>query len=293
MCEQEEDVHYNPIIPHDYSQDYLTFVALEDGTFTFSGNAMQYSIDDGATWQTLASNTASPTVAAGNKIMWKQTGLVGKSQTGIGKFISTGRFNCEGNAMSLHYGDNFIGQTDLPNRESAFEALFKSCTNIVSCENLVLPATTLSRRTYFSMFSGCTSLTTPPSIIPATTFLDSMSCQNMFRGCTSLMTAPQLPATTLGYNCYSYMFHGCTSLTTAPALPAATLTSSCYSYMFYGCTSLNSITCLATDISESMCTSSWVNGVASSGTFTKAASMTSWTTGVDGIPTGWTVQDAS
>ena len=29
------------------------------------------------------------------------------------------------------------------------------------------------------------------------------------------------------------------------------------------------------------------------GTFVKAASMTSWTTGTSGIPSGWKVQDAS
>ena len=87
------------------------------------------------------------------------------------------------------------------------------------------------------------------------------------------------------------MFQGCTSLVNAPALPATTLATYCYRQMFYNCTSLNRITCLATNISASYCTSNWVSGVASSGTFTKAANMTSWTTGVNGIPSGWTVQD--
>lgn len=85
------------------------------------------------------------------------------------------------------------------------------------------------------------------------------------------------------------MFYGCTSLTTAPSLPATTLANSCYYAMFSGCTNLNSITCLATNISASNCTGYWVNGVAASGTFIKANGMTSWTTGVNGIPTGWTV----
>jgi hypothetical protein len=51
--------------------------------------------------------------------------------------------------------------------------------------------------------------------------------------------------------------------------------------------------CLATNISASDCTYNWVNGVASNGTFTKVASMSSWTTGTNGIPSGWTVQDYS
>jgi hypothetical protein len=89
------------------------------------------------------------------------------------------------------------------------------------------------------------------------------------------------------------MFDGCSSLTTAPELPATTLAEDCYNYMFTGCTSLNYIKCLATDISAGGCTYNWVRDVASSGTFVKNASMSSWTTGNNGIPTNWTVQDAS
>jgi hypothetical protein len=89
------------------------------------------------------------------------------------------------------------------------------------------------------------------------------------------------------------MFRDCTSLTTAPELPATTLASECYREMFNRCTNLSSIKCLATDISASNCTLAWVNGVAASGTFTKAASMSSWTEGVNGIPSGWNVVNAS
>ena len=63
--------------------------------------------------------------------------------------------------------------------------------------------------------------------------------------------------------------------------------------MFKGCTNLNYIKCLATDISASSCLNYWVDGVASTGTFVKAASMTSWRTGESGIPNDWTVQDAT
>ena len=115
----------------------------------------------------------------------------------------------------------------------------------------------------------------------------------MFRGCTNLTTASELPATILASYCYQYMFYGCTSLTTAPDLPATTLANYCYSYMFNGCKKLNSLTCIATDISATNCTYNWVSGVASSGTFIKAKTITSWTTGASGIPRGWTVQNAA
>jgi hypothetical protein len=88
------------------------------------------------------------------------------------------------------------------------------------------------------------------------------------------------------------MFNSCTSLETAPTLPAATLTQFAYYRMFYNCSSINRVTCLATNISASNCTSSWLGNVSPNGTFTKATSMTSWGSGTNGIPYGWTVQDA-
>ena len=88
------------------------------------------------------------------------------------------------------------------------------------------------------------------------------------------------------------MFYGCTLLTTAPVLPAETLAESCYYRMFQFCTSLSSITMLATDISAEDCLESWVSNVAKSGTFTKAAAMTSLpNNSSSGIPKNWTVVD--
>lgn len=100
-----------------------------------------------------------------------------------------------------------------------------------------------------------------------------------------------LPATTLAESCYARMFYNCTNLTTAPELPATTLATGCYYYMFNGCSNLNSLTCLATDISAEAATYGWLDGVAATGTFTKAPGMEGWTTGASGIPSGWTVVD--
>jgi hypothetical protein len=60
--------------------------------------------------------------------------------------------------------------------------------------------------------------------------------------------------------------------------------------MFYGCTSLNYIKALFTTTPSDSYTQNWVNGVASSGTFVKNSNATWNVTGVDGIPTGWTVE---
>jgi hypothetical protein len=70
------------------------------------------------------------------------------------------------------------------------------------------------------------------------------------------------------------------------------LANYCYEYMFLNCTSLNHITMLATNISAYACLNNWVAGVSSSGTFVKHPDMDSLPTGTDGIPEGWTVEDA-
>ena len=101
-----------------------------------------------------------------------------------------------------------------------------------------------------------------------------------------------LPATTLSTYCYNEMFRYAT-LTKSPELKADTLANGCYQSMFEGCGSLASVTCLATDINASNCTRGWLSGVATSGTFTKAAGMEDWGSGDSGIPSGWTVQDYS
>lgn len=251
-------VYYNPYVepPHDYSQDYFTFEVLEAGTITFTcvpdqeddydyeryNVTIQYSLDNGSTWTslttTLEPQTLGGNLSVGDKVLVKGNNAVyGNDTVNANVFRGTAKTKVYGNIMSLIYGDNFKNQTTLPNYWG-FAELFFMYTNLISAENLILPAT-------------------------------------------------------LGDYSYMYMFYGCTSLTTAPELPATTLSYYCYYFMFYGCTSLNSITCLATNISAGDCTTNWVNGVASSGTFTKAASMTSWTTGSNGIPSGWTTQDAS
>ena len=91
-------------------------------------------------------------------------------------------------------------------------------------------------------------------------------------------------------SCYLGLFTSCKSLVKAPDLVATSLSKSCYMTMFKGCTNLKYIKCDATDISASNCTFEWVWGVASKGDFYTPAS-TNWTSGISGIPSGWTRHD--
>ena len=226
---------FNPPV-HDYSKDYLTFEALEDTTFKFTRNALEYSVDDGNTWVNLPTDTNTPTVASGDKIMFKKVNPTISSSYGIGSFSSTGKFNVSGNIMSLLYGDDFDGQISLSGKNYVFARLFYNCKNVISASNLILPATTLTIYCYHSMFYFCASLVTAPEL-PATTLAGGCYA-SMFSYCRSLTVAPELPATTLVYSCYENMFYYCTSLTTAPELPATTLKNRCYGSMFSNCTSL-------------------------------------------------------
>lgn len=348
--------------------NYLTFKALERGKFTFS-NSVSYSLDDGATWVNLSSNTQTPYIEANETIMWKSNLI--RNGNGIGHFSSTGMYEVNGNVMSLMYGDNFQKQVSLSGLSYQFAFLFQNSTKLVSAENFVLPsnelttycyegmfenctmltkapkliATTLNAYCYYHMFRGCTSLTEAPDL-PATTLAQDCYAE-MFVGCTSLTKAPELQATTLAQECYGWMFSGCTSLTTAPELLATTLANGCYGYMFYGCTALTTppsvlpatrassycyynmfVTCrnitkspdvMLTSSASHACTNmffgcsklsyikamflskpsgtsgylywtqNWVNGVAASGTFVKNSAATWNVSGVDGIPTNWTV----
>ena len=141
------------------------------------------------------------------------------------------------------------------------------------------------------MFYNNRMLKTAPEL-PATTLANACYIQ-MFKKCISLEKAPELPATTLAQNCYSGMFEDCNSLTEAPELKAATLQKYCYRYMFQNCTNLSFIKCTATNISASSCLTDWTKNVSSTGTFVKASTMNSWPSGKSGIPSGWTIQDAS
>ena len=228
---------YTPPV-HDYSKDYLTIEASEDGlTASLSVNACEYCVDGNGNWKTLSAGTSTESINSGHTLSFRGN-LTPNSSKGIGTFTINKKCNLKGNCMSMLFGDNAADNYSLSGKNYAFYKLFYNCNNIVNVSSNFLPATTLA------------------SV------------------------------------CYSSMFQDCTSLTTAPALPATTLANWCYQGMFQGCTKLNYIKCLATDIYASNCTWNWVGNVARTGTFVKNPNMTSWTTGSNGIPRGWTVQNA-
>jgi len=252
----------------DYSTEYLTLNVTNSGTICWKsvGNTprtISYSLDNGSTWTEITSTSAgvSINVTTGDKVLLKGTNAsYATSKENYSGFSGgTASFDVEGNIMSLIYGDNFIGNTTLTGTYN-FCSMFKQ-SNVVSAENLVLPATVLTPHCYRALFANS----------------------------PSLEVAPELPALTLADSCYKYMFQE-TSITTAPDLLAPTLVVSCYEGMFNVCSKLNYIKCLATDISPISATTAWTLNVANTGTFVKKADI-DWERGNNGIPTKWTVSE--
>lgn len=159
--------------------------------------------------------------------------------------------------------------------------------------SLPLSYTTFSGSTItFEAFCNTMSLINSTGFSGVTDLTEQYAFNRLFAGCTGMTSARHLvmPTTAPPMHVYTSTFEGCTSLTTAPTLPIITMTNSCCNEMFKECSSLNYVKCYATDVSAYHCTYNWLSGVSATGIFVKDAN-TSWSSGDDGIPSNWTVQD--
>jgi len=246
------DSGYTP--QHDYSQDYMGFVVSGDCKFKFLNEKSEDRPSHlyNVSYSTDSGQTWTPLYTHPYDAEWTPL------------FSAGTKVLWKGHAFS----------------ENGFEiGYFQSSGGTYSVEGNIMSLI------YEDDFTGKTDLTNKDNCFTS-----------LFEGDTRITNAENLilPATLLSYTCYSSMFYNCTSLTKAPTLPAGTVAYAAYQYMFKGCSSLNYIKCLATDIgmaSWDFNTKGWTDGVASSGTFIKKASMNGWPTGKNGIPNNWTIQN--
>lgn len=255
---------------HDYSKDYLTFEALEDGTIKFQynnlhedadgddelyeiftegidldNNYIEYSTDNGNSWIRLTQinwDSATIVVSKGDKVLARGVNNTfyanANSYNNTFSFLQgTSHVKVYGNIKTI-YGEQELEVNCFSNLFSRYNSSNKS-ELLVDAQYLVLPYTKLVDSCYDSMFQNCTSLTLAPEL-PATTLANSCYIR-MFHGCTSLTKVPELPATTLADSCYQDMFNGCTSLVKLSHLPAIILANNCYLRMFALCTSLTAV----------------------------------------------------
>ena len=165
---------------------------------------------------------------------------------------------------------------DISGKDYCFYYLFYEMDNLKNANNLICPATKLSKYCYDGTFYGCTNLeSVPTNLLPATDLTDCDGCYcEMFCNCYKLGNVPNLPATKLSQYCYNYMFYmeddnlclnslpinllpatdltgcdycydsmfrNCKALINVPNLPAETLCEGCYSGMFEGSTALRTV----------------------------------------------------
>lgn len=232
------------------SSNYPLYIkANGNGTIKFS-NTCEYSMDN-KSWTSAESNT-NIQVSEGQIVFFRASDLTASS-SGIGTFSSSIFYTVGGNVMSMIYGKDFIGKTEIA-QDSNLRNLFRNSNGLVNASSLILPATELTSYCYSGMFYGCTALKYAPKL-PAITL--SVRCYSeMFYHCTSLIEAPDLPATKLNTSCYSDMFNYCTSLIKAPIMNFTTCESNCCFQMFYSCKSLQHAPKLPATTLASSCYSS-------------------------------------
>ena len=249
----------------DPAEDYLTFIPDTARTFKFSpanSNVVEYSVNAGNDWTSINDGEETPTVEAKKKILWRCNAIPG---TNIGKFVDDVKtsFKVQGNAMSMIYGDNFNGKTDMKGNQ--FQGMFAGC-RVTAANGLALPAESVPSKGYFAMFSGCTQLSSAPEL-PATSigtsgysymFYDTIlssaqeelpletipeyGCYWMFRD-SSLKTLPRIVATTVnGHGLEStFAMTRITSIPNGYLSSPTTLGINAYTSMFYSCESLTTV----------------------------------------------------
>ena len=280
----------------DYSTEFLTLKAVGSGpayitvNSRYSGGTVYYR-ENGGAWSAL-----SPGQRLQLDMPVQLMGYSGATCLFSGG-TQGGTYEVYGNVMSLIYGENFIGQTTIPSSlVDCFYSTFRECQSLVSIKNLVMPATTLSSGCYRSMFNKCRYLTELPDVfIPSGVMLTSACCRYTFEELGASASTPVevpfgfLPSTNIAERCYEGMF-STANISVAPMLPATSGANNCYFRMFFSCRNLGTIYCLL-ETPSTATTNIWVANVAATGTFYKNPSATGWTSDINGIPTGWTVQD--
>lgn len=184
----------------EYMEQYLTFEALESGTFTLfmdracGDRTVSYSIDGGETWvdtnhvyYSTSKRITTPSLNAGDKVIWKcisSNGAFSESYGAPCNFSSTGNCNIYGNILSLVYGDNFIGKDSITDGYQTFRGNFKSGMKCVSAENLIIPISVIKQSVCINLFQNNTIVEKGPVIISSD--IQSQALNAAFSGCTSL-----------------------------------------------------------------------------------------------------------
>ncbi len=227
-----------------FSYNGMCLEAVSGGTIGIS-NPNQFTIEykvENNDWASSNNTSISIKANAGERVWFRgknETYTTGDSENGYNPTsinCYNGEFYLYGNMMSLIYGDDFEGKTEITG-EYTFFKMFMQNTNIINHPTLgiELPATTLSPSCYRNTFYKCSKLTRAPKL-PAK-ILTEACYSSMFAYCTALKTFPEMAATDMAYMSCTWMMMG-SGIEEAPELPAMNLARSCYEFMFMECPNL-------------------------------------------------------
>ena len=256
---------------HDYSKDYLTLRCIA----TSNANTKYMLINVYGSPQYMYARM----IRNGSSYIPESTEMVGFTDIGGGWLRHTGASQCK---LPFLMGDRILlkgldGQVRFDS--GAAVRVYEVYGSLTKSFNLNMDFT--------EMFFSEDGLISAENLI----ITPGADCVRMFSGCYSLEKPPKLPSYVNDTD-YSYMFEYCEKMEAAPDIPYSQLPSGKFQGMFSDCTKLNYVKCLATQVWQNA-TTAWLSNVASTGTFVKSPNMSSWPSGVSGIPSGWTVVDAT
>lgn len=257
---------------------------------------LSYSLDDGETWSisTISGTVTFGTINTGQKIIFKGNNTkFATAWDTYNYFTASKQFKVYGNIMSMFNGDNFKTNHEFDS-STAFNCagLFRT-TYLVDASNLILPALTLYESSYNGMFRGATNLVYGPKILPALD-IPHDGYSSMFEGCTSLVEAPEILATTVSGNtaltrmfCMNRNSKVTAAMTKGPVLRITNPLSytNVYQQLFCGNGNLTEVTILVQ--AANLTFSNWLNCTNTGGVI-KTLSGTTFSSGVSGLPSGWT-----
>lgn len=227
-----------------FSYGGMCMEAVTGGTIGIS-NPNQFTIEykvENKDWSSSSNTSITISVKAGERVWFRgqnATYTTGDSEKGFNLTsinCYNGDFYLYGNMMSLIYGDEYEGKTELAG-EYTFYKLFSQNSRIVNHPTLdiELPATTLAPSCYRNMFYYCTKLTRAPKL-PAKVLTEACY-SSMFAYCSALKEFPEMAATDMAYMSCTWMMMR-SGIEEAPELPAINLARSCYEFMFMECPNL-------------------------------------------------------
>lgn len=227
------------------------------------GSASSISIDveysfDNKNWEIIHTSQASfdISVSLGQRVYFRSSATSWGNTDN--QFYTNKKVNVGGNLLSLNLGSQFVGQREFDGISKLEALLYNS--KVVDASNLLFP---FNRGSYMRFFQGCIYLERAPYELPCKSYNNYM---------------------------YQFMFTGCSSLTVAPIIQCEEIYGTqMLKGMFEDCSQLREIRMNANAVNSSHM-QNFSKNVATNGVFFKKRGV-SYATGINGIPTGWTVEE--